>query len=224
MKVLIEYVKNMENVEDGNIYFHLAIPEHFEPAPKPIKNKKKRNREVVAMVNKKKTLKKRKAKKKKPSSSASKIAKINKQSSLPIPIYSPLNSYENSIINRALKILYDRKNKIGRIKRKCHSDDRISEECEKYVIEIIKHNVKTFKNWNSYRDGSHMRKYRKDNPICELCNIKRSKHTHHIIHSSDGGKECYDNYEALCIECHIFRHPELNDGLKMQWYKKSKWK
>jgi len=37
MKVLIEYVKNMENVEDGNIYFHLAIPEHFEPSTKTYK-------------------------------------------------------------------------------------------------------------------------------------------------------------------------------------------
>lgn len=66
--------------------------------------------------------------------------------------------------------------------------------------------------WRSVRDQDRMRKYRRINPICEVCKTNKSQHTHHKIPSKDGGLEIDDNYLAVCIPCHQKLHPELPNG------------
>lgn len=135
--------------------------------------------------------------------------------------YKPKNKVERTLLNRTRRISGRKTakkvySKIGRIKRKCHTDVLISDMCITAVISILKRKYKNF-NWNSYRDQAHMRRYRVENPICEQCRGRRSQHTHHIVHCSHGGKECFDNYQALCIPCHKLAHPELPDVIKDQW-------
>lgn len=45
---------------------------------------------------------------------------------------------------------------------------------------------------------------------CEL--VDNNWHAHHITYHSDGGQTKVDNGEALCNECHQFKHRELRDS------------
>jgi len=62
-----------------------------------------------------------------------------------------------------------------------------------------------------------MAEYRSNHKRCECCNSAEPKHTHHIEHFSKGGKDEFDNYLAVCIECHDELHPELPRFLKDKW-------
>ena len=62
------------------------------------------------------------------------------------------------------------------------------------------------------RNRSKMYRYRKTITICECCGFVPPVHTHHIVPVSAGGTEDKSNYEALCIDCHIEKHPELPRG------------
>lgn len=54
-----------------------------------------------------------------------------------------------------------------------------------------------------------MKEYRENNPICENCHNRKSRHTHHIVPTSKGGADNEENYIAVCIPCHSLFHPYL---------------
>ena len=62
------------------------------------------------------------------------------------------------------------------------------------------------------RNRSKMYRYRKSISMCECCGIAPPVHTHHIVSVKAGGKEEISNYQALCLDCHISKHPELPAG------------
>ena len=120
-----------------------------------------------------------------------------------------INKRLKHVLNKKYKRIHARLVAIGVIKGLCHNSD-VSEKFEKRIAKII---YKKFKiSWNKVRDIKRIRKYRRDNPVCEKCNRKRTKHIHHIVPISKGGLEREDNYMAVCLECHIKLHPELPKG------------
>ena len=74
---------------------------------------------------------------------------------------------------------------------------------------LLKEQIKISKKVRVKRNRYKMRKYRFMYPICELCNQNTSEHTHHKLLISQGGKEHYANYLAVCVPCHRKLHPEL---------------
>ena len=68
-----------------------------------------------------------------------------------------------------------------------------------------------------WRLKSLMSKYLKLNIICEVCGKSRSMHTHHIEHFASGGRDCFDNYLAVCLSCHYNLHPELSVNIRKKW-------
>jgi 5-methylcytosine-specific restriction protein A len=46
------------------------------------------------------------------------------------------------------------------------------------------------------------RKFKRNNPICNICKVRASEETDHIIEKADGGTNELSNLQALCAECH----------------------
>jgi len=77
------------------------------------------------------------------------------------------------------------------------------------------------KRWSSVRWKYGMWKYRRQHIHCEQCE-GLSSIVHHIVSASDGGKELYSNYIALCDSCHIKKHPELSEKFLITYQKLSR--
>lgn len=111
----------------------------------------------------------------------------------------------NSSLERNSKTSRNFAHTVGRIKGICHNKN-----IDPYNIILYLESIGIA--WNKFRDSHKMTEYRKEYPICENCLTRQSVHTHHIIPVSLGGKETKENYIALCLECHIEKHPELPKG------------
>ena len=96
-----------------------------------------------------------------------------------------------------IKGLYDA---LGQLKGICQRNEYIDNDFIEYATKRI-FDEKGIK-WNTLRDRKHVAKYKKENKVCERCKTKKSEQVHHIISLHKGGMETYENYMALCKECH----------------------
>jgi len=141
----------------------------------------------------------------------------NKNHATNLKSYTPQNDSEQRLIIRTKRVLNSSNNKLtkkllvklGNIKGRCHNNPRISYKCELCIKSLM--HKKFPRIWNKLRYKRLMYEYLKDHPFCEICGYKKSKHIHHIIPVSEGGKEVYDNYLAVCIPCHARLHPEYSN-------------
>lgn len=51
-----------------------------------------------------------------------------------------------------------------------------------------------------------MHKYKKQHEVCEICKERKPLEVHHIVPLSEGGKNDFDNFIALCGKCHVLIH------------------
>jgi len=92
--------------------------------------------------------------------------------------------------------------------------EEIKEEAYKNRKSISKHLIEGRN--SGIRNQGLMARYLNEHEFCENCLGKKSEHVHHIIHFAKGGPDEYDNYLALCKDCHKERHPpeKRNNGYK----------
>ncbi len=91
-------------------------------------------------------------------------------------------------------------------KKKRRKKRKVRRAEKKEIIPKIEDIVKESSDRKKKRSLYKARRYRKENPICEICRIRKAEHTHHLIPLSEGSKDSYENFISVCIECHSRLH------------------